>query len=140
MHMVDYLRLCVGCKVRGAAKCKWGAIGGGEVSDCILALKSTSDEDIFMRGNGGNRGVGVDVLAKIDNGIGFCSLCVCTPYSLALCKEDVIVGCRCDDVSQLEVRDEGARCGADPLELEEVVCAGRGRYVLHLSEKEWVGG
>ena len=80
------------------------------------------------------------MFAEIDNGIGFRSLGVCTPYTMTFCEEDVIVGCRRDDVSQLEVRDEGAGRGADPLELEEVVCVGRRRYVLDLLDRVGVKG
>jgi hypothetical protein len=48
MHVVDYPRLCVCCKVRGATKGIGRALGGSKVCDGVLAFKSAGDKYIAV--------------------------------------------------------------------------------------------
>jgi hypothetical protein len=99
-------------------------VRGGEVGDGVLALESTSDEYVAVGSDSGDRCIGSQVFAEVYDGIFGCTFSVCVKYLMTFCVIDVIAGRGCQNISQLEVRNESTGAGVDPSELEEAFCVG----------------
>jgi hypothetical protein len=97
-------------------------VRGRKVGDGILAFERTSDEYVAMGCNGGYRCIGSQVFAEIYHGVFGSTFSVCVEYLVAFGIVDVIPGCGCHYVPQLEVRDESTGSSVDPSKLEEALC------------------
>jgi hypothetical protein len=124
VHVIDYPRPGIHGEVGILAKCTRSLVRGGQVSNGIFAVESTSDEDIVNAGNGCYRAFDRQAVGEVNHNICWTAFSIRSEHMVASRIIYVVPGGSGQDIPQLEMGEVGQVVGVVSLEPEKAVEVG----------------